>query len=209
MATSRRKSSSRSAKSRRTAGQGRRTKASNGRGTDAISLLKADHREVEKWFDEFEKARTHARKEDLARKICMALKAHTIIEEEIFYPAFLEATDETDIHHEAEVEHEGAKRIIADIESAGPQDDYFDARVTVLKEMVKHHVNEEEKRGGMFAKAREADMDMAALGEELRRRKDEVMRSGEAGESRRPRRGGQAPAPMLGRGERARPRPHA
>lgn len=212
MATSRRKSSSRSGTSRRTAAQGRRasssTKMGNGGGTDAISLLKADHREVEKWFDEFDKARTHARKEDLARKICMALKTHTIIEEEIFYPAFLEATDETDIHHEAEVEHEGAKRIIADIESAGPEDDYFDARVTVLAEMVKHHVKEEEKRGGMFSKAREADMDLMALGEKLQQRKDEVMRSGEAGESRRSRRG-QLPAPMLGRGERPRPRPHA
>lgn len=211
MATSRRKSSSRSGNTRRTASQSRRaksTKSANGGGTDAISLLKADHREVEKWFEEFEKARTSARKEDLARKICTALTTHAAIEEEIFYPAFLEATDETEIHHEAEVEHEGAKRMIADIESAGPGDDYLDARVTVLAEMVKHHVKEEEKRGGMFSKAREADMDLMALGEKLQERKAEIMRSAQAGEPRRSRRG-ELPAPMLGRGERPRPRPHA
>src|SRR6185503_18453977 len=80
---------------------------------DAISLLKADHREVEGWFAQFEKTRSDDRKLELAGKICAALKMHTTIEEEIFYPAFLEATEETDIHHEAEVEHNGAKKLIA------------------------------------------------------------------------------------------------
>src|SRR3954447_9794959 len=149
----------------------------NGGGNDAISLLKADHDEVKKWFGEFEKTRSDDRKQELARKICTALKAHTIIEEEIFYPAFLEATDETDIHHEAEVEHDGAKKLIEEIEAGGPEDDYFDARVSVLSEMIKHHVNEEEKRGGMFAKARNSDMDLNSLGEELEERKQQVMES--------------------------------
>ena len=147
----------------------------NGEGSDAITLLKDDHREVKGWFGDFEKARSDARKQELAQKICMALKAHTIIEEEIFYPAFLEATEEKDIHHEAEVEHEGAKKLIDEIEAAGPDDDYFDARVSVLSEMINHHVNEEEKRGGMFAKARGSDMDLESLGEQLRQRKQEVM----------------------------------
>jgi hemerythrin superfamily protein len=149
----------------------------NGGGTDAISLLKADHDQVKKWFGEFEKTRSDDRKQELARKICTALKAHTIIEEEIFYPAFLEATDETDIHHEAEVEHDGAKKLIEEIEAGGPDDDYFDARVSVLSEMIKHHVNEEEKRGGMFAKARNSDMDLDSLGEQLQQRKQQVMES--------------------------------
>jgi hemerythrin superfamily protein len=147
----------------------------NGQGSDAISLLKADHNEVKKWFGEFEKTRSDSRKQQLAQQICTALKAHTTIEEEIFYPAFLEATDDKDIHHEAEVEHEGAKKLIEEIEAAGPDDDYFDARISVLSEMIKHHVNEEEKRGGMFAKARGSDMDLEALGEQLRQRKQELM----------------------------------
>jgi hemerythrin superfamily protein len=145
---------------------------------DAIALLKADHRQVEEWFSQFEKSNSSSRKQDLAQKICMALKAHTMIEEEIFYPAFLEATEEEDIHHEAEVEHDGAKKLIAQIESSGPDDEYFDARVTVLSEMIKHHVKEEEKRDGMFAKARQADMDLTVLGEQLAARKAQVM-SGE------------------------------
>jgi hemerythrin superfamily protein len=152
----------------------------NGKSIDAISLLKADHRQVEGWFQQFEKARSDDRKQDLAQKICLALKVHAAIEEEIFYPAFLEATDETDIHHEAEIEHDGAKKLIAEIESSGPQDDYFDARVTVLSEMIKHHVKEEEKRGGMFTKAKQSDMDLEQLGQQLQRRKDQLMSDGMA-----------------------------
>src|ERR1700722_10194082 len=77
---------------------------------DAIALLKADHRQVEKWFEQFESTRSDERKQKLAQQCCQALKVHTEIEEEIFYPAFLEATEEEDIHHEAEIEHAGAKR---------------------------------------------------------------------------------------------------
>ena len=149
---------------------------------DAISLLKSDHREVEGWFEQFEKARSQERKVELADKICTALKVHTTIEEEIFYPAFLEATGATGVHHEAEVEHEGAKKLIATIEEAGP-DDYFDARIHVLSEMIKHHVNEEEKRDGMFAKARASDMDLKAVGEQLQNRKKQLMGERSSGTS--------------------------
>ena len=141
---------------------------------DAIALLKADHRQVEDWFSQFEKARDANRKQKLATQICNALKVHTTIEEEIFYPAFLEATDDKDLHHEAEIEHEGAKNLIAQIEESSPDDEYFDARVTVLAELIRHHVNEEEQRDGMFAKAKDSDMDLEALGEELQARKDEL-----------------------------------
>jgi len=144
---------------------------------DAIALLKADHRQVESWFDQFQSARREARKGELAQKICQALKVHTQIEAEIFYPAFLEATGEKDIHHEAEVEHDGAKKLIAEIDASGPNDDYFDAKVTVLSEMIKHHVKEEEQRDGMFAKARQSTMDLSALGERLASRKEQLMGS--------------------------------
>ncbi|MBS0422062.1 MAG: hemerythrin domain-containing protein [Proteobacteria bacterium] len=145
--------------------------------TDAISLLKADHRQVEEWFSQFESARSLERKRALAAQICQALRVHTQIEDEIFYPAFLQATEEEDIHHEAEVEHEGAEKLIAEIEGSGPEDDYYNAKVHVLSEMIKHHVNEEEKRGGMFAKAKQSDMDLSALGEQLAARKAELMAS--------------------------------
>ena len=142
---------------------------------DAIGLLKADHRQVEQWFEAFEKTRSDSRKQDLAARICKALTVHTTIEEEIFYPAFLEATEDKDTHHEAEIEHAGAKSLIAQIEKSGPADDYFDSKVKVLSEMIKHHVKEEEQRGGMFAEARQSDLDLAALGAQLASRKHQLM----------------------------------
>jgi hemerythrin superfamily protein len=144
---------------------------------DAVALLKADHRQVEGWFEQFESTRSDERKGKLAQQICQALKVHAEIEEEIFYPAFLAATEDKDMHHEAEVEHEGAKKLIAEIEASGPNDDYYDAKVKVLSEMIKHHVKEEEQRGGMFAEARDSDMDLKALGEQLAARKADLMAS--------------------------------
>jgi hypothetical protein len=142
---------------------------------DAISLLKADHRQVEQWFKEFDSARSKDRKHQLAAKICAALRVHTIIEEELFYPAFLMATEDTATHHEAVVEHAGAKNLMAEIEQSNPDDEYFESKVTVLSEMIKHHVKEEEKPGGMFAEAKKSQMDLDELGARLLRRKNELM----------------------------------
>ncbi|HEU4517511.1 MAG TPA: hemerythrin domain-containing protein [Steroidobacteraceae bacterium] len=161
-------------KSTRTESRARRSAASK----DAIALLKADHRQVEKWFAEFKKARSASRKAKLAEQICDALKVHTTIEEEIFYPAFLAATQDEDKHHEAEVEHEGAKKLIKTIEEMDADDDYFEARVKVLSEMIKHHVKEEEQPGGMFAEARKSDMDLEGLGARMKARKEQLQANG-------------------------------
>jgi hemerythrin superfamily protein len=142
---------------------------------DAITLLKNDHREVEGWFDEFEETNSGAKKGKLARQICIALKVHTQIEEEIFYPACRAAGVEDDMMDEADVEHDGAKKLIDEIEAGKPGDDHWDARVKVLSEMIKHHVKEEEQRDGMFAKAKKADLDLDELGAQLQARKDELM----------------------------------
>ena len=149
-------------------------KRSTGAAIDAVELLKADHKQVAEWFEQFESARSAKSKQELAEQICAALTAHAAMEEEIFYPAFLEATGETDLHHEAEVEHQGAKTLIEQIEASDPEDEYFDAKVTVLAELVRHHVNEEEQTGGMFDKARESEMDLHSLGDQLQARKDEM-----------------------------------
>ena len=150
------------------------TKATRGV-PDAVALLKADHRQVEQWFEEFEKARSAKVKQQLATNICQALTVHAEIEEEIFYPAFLQATKDRDMHHEAVIEHDGAKYLIAQIQESDPSDDYFDSKVHVLAEMVKHHVKEEEKADGMFAEARKSKMDLVALGTQLSERKAELM----------------------------------
>ena len=129
-------------------------KAASPKTPDAVALLKADHRQVKQWFDEFEKSRSAKVKQTLAANICKALTVHTEIEEEIFYPAFLAATKDKDMHHEAIIEHDGAKKLIAEIEASSPADDYFDSKVHVLSEMIKHHVKEEEQPDGMFAERR-------------------------------------------------------
>lgn len=166
--------SARSASLRNT--KSRSARAANGSGrNDAIGLLKADHREVERLFGAFGSARSEERKSELAEQIRTTLRTHMTIEEEIFYPSFLEATEETEIHHEAEIEHEGAKHLMDEIESAGSGDDHFEARVSVLKEMIRHHVNEEERRGGMFSKAQSSSMDLEALGRQLKERKLELL----------------------------------
>jgi hemerythrin HHE cation binding domain-containing protein len=151
--------------------------AGEGERPGAIALLKADHREVEELFKEFKKAESTARRRQIAEQICAELKIHTTIEEEIFYPAFLAATKATDIHNEAKVEHAGAKNLIAEIEAGGTSDPLFEARVNVLAEMIKHHVREEEKFGGMFAKARWSKMDLGAVGARMQKRKHELQTS--------------------------------
>jgi len=142
---------------------------------DAIALLKADHRTVEDWFAQFEKTRSDAKKLNLAQKICDALTVHTMIEEEVFYPACRAEEVEDDILDEAYVEHDGAKKLIAEIKAGKPGDEYFDAKVKVLSEMIKHHVHEEEMRDGLFAQARRADLDMKELGARLQARKTALM----------------------------------
>jgi len=151
-------------KSRRTEGQ------------DAFALLTADHKAVKTLFKQFESLgeadETEVQKATLVEKICNEIRIHAQIEEEIFYPAVRAAIDDDDVMDEADVEHASAKDLIAQIEQMAPGDDHYDAKVTVLGEYIDHHVKEEE--GEMFPKARKADIDGTALGEELLARKSEL-----------------------------------
>src|SRR3984957_21048584 len=156
------------------------SRSARGKRLDAIALLKADHRQVETWFSQFSKSKSSQKKQQLAAQICDAMTVHTTIEEEIFYPAFIEATGDKDMHHEAIVEHAGAKALIAEIQDMSPGDDYFDAKVTVLSEMIKHHVKEEEQPGGMFAEAKKAGMDLQTLGKQMQSRKKELQAKAQA-----------------------------
>ncbi|MFO1247497.1 MAG: hemerythrin domain-containing protein [Alphaproteobacteria bacterium] len=142
---------------------------------DAIALLKADHRKVEELFEKFEKAKSDSVKTALVEQICTELSVHTTIEEEIFYPACT-GQIEDDTLTEAYVEHDGAKVIIAELLASSPDNEFYDSKVKVLSEMIKHHVKEEEMRSeGMFAQAREAGLDMDALAEEMTARKKELL----------------------------------
>ena len=142
---------------------------------DAVALLKADHRKVEGLFEKFESAKGADRKAALVKEICTELCVHTMIEEEIFYPA-CKGEVEDDLLDEAYVEHDGAKVMISELMNGSPDAEFYDAKVTVLSEEIKHHVKEEEKRSeGLFAQAKEAGVDMDALGEQMMARKKELL----------------------------------
>ena len=148
---------------------------------DALQLLTADHRTVEDLFEQFEKASGDGRKEKLAKQICLELKVHAMLEEEIFYPAVRGKIEDDDLD-EAYVEHDGAKVLINEIEAASPSDDFYDAKVKVLKEEIEHHVKEEEKQhGNIFSQTRQTDVDLDALGEQMLARKQELMAQAKAG----------------------------
>lgn len=154
-----------------------------GEPADAIALLKADHREVLGWFDAYEDAKDDAAKASLSARICQALKVHSRIEEEIFYPAARKATGDEDLLDEAQVEHAAAKDLIDQIEAMQVGDPLYDAKVQVLGEQIRHHAGEEEAE--LFPEARRANMDLKALGARLQARKQELMGQAGGGETRR------------------------
>jgi len=154
------------------------TGQATGAGNSAIEMLKQDHRKVESLFQQFEQA-DDQQKEQLAEQICSELIIHMRLEEGLFYPACREAGVEDDKMDESQVEHDGAKMLINDLLEADSDAPYFEAKVSVLKEMIKHHVEEEEEPdGGVFAQAREHGIDDASLAQQLSRRKQELQQRG-------------------------------
>lgn len=148
---------------------------------DAIALLTQDHRTVEQNFARFEKATRRSEKEKLVRAICNDLVIHAMIEEEIFYPACREQLDADDKLDEAQVEHDSAKLLIRELREARPGDPFYDAKMHTLAEQVRHHVAEEEDpKEGIFAKARGGGVDLQALGQQLQKRKTELVRLAES-----------------------------
>lgn len=142
---------------------------------DATHVLANDHQRVEELFAKFEQASGRSRKADIAAQICDELKIHTVIEEEIFYPALQGKIDE-DLLKEAYVEHHSAKLLVNEIAEGSPDEEFYDAKVKVLKEQVEHHVIEEEKQhDNMFQQARAANVDLEELGERMLAKKEELL----------------------------------
>lgn len=146
-------------------------KQGKGGGMDAITLLKKDHDDVNRMFEEFESA-DEDRKFELAAEICQALTVHATIEEEIFYPRAREAIDAEDLMLEAEVEHDSAKHLIERIQEGEVDETELSAMIKVLQEYVGHHINEEQRK--MFPRVKRAEMDLEAIGRELLERKTEL-----------------------------------
>ncbi len=147
---------------------------------DGIELLIRDHKEVKtlfKQYDELVEGNSNVdERERLAEKICVKLRAHTSVEEELFYPAARDALAvDAELVDEAEVEHASAKELIAQIQSSSATNDrLFDAKVKVLGEYVDHHVREEE--GEMFPKVKESGLDLGVLGQQMAERKEELLK---------------------------------
>ena len=154
----------------------RKQPATNGSKNDAIQLLTDDHKKVKKLFREFEGIKggngAAKRKSDVVRQICTELTIHTRVEEEIFYPVVRESIDERDLMDEADVEHAGAKILIAQLERMNAGDDHYDAMVHVLGEYIDHHVKEEHEE--MFPKAKKAKVDLIELGARITERKAQL-----------------------------------
>lgn len=140
---------------------------------DAVAMLKADHKKVSALFEEFEKTRSPAKKKKLVSQICDELTVHTMLEEEIFYPAVKAALKDKELVPEANVEHASVKDLIAQVKDVEPDGEMYDARVKVMGEFVKHHVKEEQNQ--MFPKAQKTKLDMVALRDQMFARKEELL----------------------------------
>jgi hypothetical protein len=141
----------------------------------AISILIKDHDTVKELFERFEKSKSAAEKEKIITEALTELKIHAVIEEEIFYPAVRKHVGK-DLMNEADEEHHVARVLIAELDRDGRRNDHRDAKFTVLSESVRHHIREEE--GEMLPKAKAAEMDFEALGQQMLERKKQLKRDG-------------------------------
>ena len=134
---------------------------------DAITLLKEDHKKVKGLLSQLEKTteRGASRRVRLLGQIEAEIKMHTTIEEEIFYPAYRDAVkkkEDRELYQEALEEHHVVDLVLPELKESDPAGEIFGAKATVLKELIEHHAEEEEKE--MFPKARRA-LGAAALRE--------------------------------------------
>jgi hemerythrin superfamily protein len=154
---------------------------------DAIDLLMDDHKRVDKLFTDFESVdRDDADAvQELVEIACMELQIHSILEEEIFYPAVRaqvadDERDKQDMLNEAEVEHEMVDELIAKLQELEPDDAMYAACFAVLSRYVKHHVRDEET--GLFPQVRGMTLDLQQLADDMRLRREELFAEMEAGD---------------------------
>ena len=142
----------------------------------AATLLRAEQVIVADLFKRFERARAPAAKRQIVAEICTELGVHAQVVEDIFYPEVKAALRDHHLIHEAEVEHQSLKERIAQLKNLGPDDNFYDLKVKVLGECVKHHVKEEHFE--MFPNANHAKLDMVELGTRMAAHKDALRASG-------------------------------
>jgi hemerythrin superfamily protein len=145
---------------------------------DAVELIRSDHRTVEKLFSEFEQAgdRAYKTKQGLVEQITQELEVHASIEEETFYPAVRAKArkDGEELIDEAVEEHHLVRVTLGELAGMTAEDDAFDAKVQVLIENVRHHVEEEESEMLPQAEKLLGKDELARLGEEMAARKRQL-----------------------------------
>ncbi len=148
---------------------------------NVLELLKDDHREVEQLFQSFETSDGRSR-QGIADEAIKALEIHTKIEESLVYPAIREATGEADLVDEANEEHHVVALLIKELKKMKASAEGYKAKFIVMSELVKHHIEEEEKE--MFPEAENADMDWEELGREALSIKERMMSKSSRGQRR-------------------------
>jgi hemerythrin superfamily protein len=146
---------------------------------NATTLLKRQHKEVKTLFKQIEKAEGARERRQLLDQIATALEGHTMIEEEIFYPAMreVESKKAEEMVNEAFEEHHVVKLVLKELPQVDPEDERFEAKMTVLSELVEHHVEEEE--GEMFKLAKKlGDDELEELGTRMEERFEQVTQQG-------------------------------
>jgi iron-sulfur cluster repair protein YtfE (RIC family) len=150
---------------------------------DAFELLKKDHEKVSGIFEKLDSTTERGVKtrEELFTQLKQELDVHTQIEEQIFYPAIKEAQETHEITLEAYEEHAVVKQLLAELEQLPKDDETWGAKLTVLKENVEHHVEEEE--GEMFPAAKQvlSSEQIEALGQRMEVVKKEEKKAMAAG----------------------------
>jgi hypothetical protein len=142
---------------------------------DPIALLRKEHRQIEQCFSRYRQEHSEAGWNGLPEETLLALKVHMEIEEDILYPAFLDATNNVEMHHDAMVENELIKKLISDLEHSDPGDDYYESMIRILWKKVKDRIMEEEAPEGMFEIAGGLSMNSPALRERLLNRRGELI----------------------------------
>ena len=146
---------------------------------NATQMLRQDHKKVEAMFNKFEQGKAMNAKRAVAQQAMNELEVHAQVEEEIFYPAVKKAIESSELVDEAKKEHQEAKSLISQLKRAGGQDDgegsEFESMFSELMQAIKHHVEEEE--GEMFPQVEDSELDLAALGAQMMKRKQQLTKA--------------------------------
>ena len=149
------------------------TKTQKGQAARVTDMLRKDHKKVKSLFKKFEKTTKAQDKQQIVETALLELQVHAELEEKLIYPAMRPKIKDEDLMDEALEEHHVVHGVIAELKKMKPGDDRYDAKFTVLGELIKHHVKEEEEE--MLPKAEKRDIDWDSLHEQVVERKEQLM----------------------------------